>query len=249
MSEATSPPARRHLGLEGTYNVRDIGGYRTLDGRTTRWRTLLRADSLHRVPPAAQTALLTYGVRTVLDLRRADEQQVAPNVFAQTPGVTYHQVSLLRDTPPTRGIQPRPLLDIYRLMLDERQAQMRQALATLASPEGLPAVVHCSAGKDRTGLVIALVLGLVGVPAATIVADYALSAQYLVGPFEDEMRQKAAHRGIPWEWYQAQVICYPEFMQTTLAYLTERYGGPEAYAHTIGLSTTECQRLRQALLE
>ena len=239
----------RHLGLAGTYNVRDIGGYRTADGRTTRWRTLFRADSLHRMPPTAQAMLLEHGVRTVLDLRRSDEQQVAPNVFAGSSAVTYHQVSLLWDTRPGQGIQPRPLLDLYRLMLDERQEQMRQALTTLAAPAGLPAVVHCSAGKDRTGLVIALILGLLGVPAETIVADYALSAEYLVGTFLDEMRQKAAQRAIPWEWYQAQVICSPEFMQETLHYLHERYGGPAAYAQAIGLSEAACQRLRQALVE
>ncbi len=62
---------KRHLRLEGTYNVRDIGGYRTTDGRHTRWRRLLRADSLHRLTPASQAALVDYGVRTVIDLRFA----------------------------------------------------------------------------------------------------------------------------------------------------------------------------------
>lgn len=249
MSESTVPTPPRYLGLEGTYNVRDIGGYRTVDGGTTRWRTLFRADSLHRLLPTAQETLLMHGVRTVLDLRRADEHQVAPTALAHVPNVTYHQISLLPDAPPARGVQPRPLLDLYRLILDERQGQMLLALRTLAAPTALPAVVHCSAGKDRTGLVIALLLSLLGVPPDTIVADYALSAQYLVGTFIDEMRQRAARRGIPWEWYQDQVVCAPEFMQQTLAYLDERYGGPLAYAHTIGLRDPECQRLRQRLVE
>ncbi|MGE3538034.1 MAG: tyrosine-protein phosphatase [Candidatus Tectimicrobiota bacterium] len=249
MSASMPPAPSRHLMLEGTYNVRDIGGYRTREGRTTRWRTLLRADSLHRVSPAAQAMLLEQGIRTVLDLRRADEHQLAPNVFADRPGVTYHQVSLLWDTPPARGVQPRPLPDIYRMLLDERQAQMRQALEALSTPTGLPAVVHCSAGKDRTGLVIALVLGLLDVPPETIIEDYALSAQYLAGPFVDELRQKAASRDIPWEWYQAQVTCYPALMQTTLHYLDEHYGGPQGYAQAIGLSPAACHQLRQVLLE
>ena len=67
------------------------------------------------------------------------------------------------------------------MILDQRQEQLRQTLATLAAPGGFPAIVHCTAGKDRTGLIVALLLGLVGVPAATIVEDYALSSQYLVG--------------------------------------------------------------------
>ena len=249
MQDVTPPTPSRHLGLAGTYNLRDTGGYRTRDGRTTRWHTFFRADSLHRVTPDVQTALLNYGVRTVIDLRRSDEQQAAPNVFADSSAVAYHHVSLLPDTLPPRGVRPRPLLDIYRMILDERQEQLRYTLTTLAGSAGFPAVVHCSAGKDRTGLIVALVLGLLGVPEDSIVVDYALSAQYLVGQFLDEMRQRAEKRGIPWEWYQDQVICSPEFMQTTLQYLNERYGGIRTYVRTIGVSDAECVRLRQTLVE
>ena len=248
MPDATSSTLTRHLGLEGTYNLRDLGGYGTLDGRTTRWRTFFRSDSLHRLPPAAQTTLLDYGVRTVIDLRRSDELHVAPNVFASSPAVTYHQVSLLVDTPPMRGVRPRPLVETYWMILDERQEQLRQALATLAAPEGLPALVHCTAGKDRTGVLVALVLGVVGVPTTTIVEDYALTAQYLVGTYLEEVRQRAARNGIPWEWYQHQVDCHPEFMHTTLQYLEERYGNITTYVRTIGLSDEQCDRLRQALV-
>src|SRR5436309_6252589 len=176
MQHSTTTASTRHLNLEGTYNLRDTGGYRTLDGRAIRWRTFLRSDSLHRLPPVAQTILMGYGVRTVLDLRRSDELHMAPNVFVGSSDVAYHNVSLLTDTPPVRQQAPRPLVDTYRLILDQRQEQLRQALATLAAPGGLPAVVHCTAGKDRTGLIVALVLGLAGVPTTTIVEDYALSA-------------------------------------------------------------------------
>ncbi len=246
-SASSTPP--RHLGLEGTYNLRDTGGYRTLDGRTTRWRTFLRSDSLHRLPHMAQRTLLNYGVRTVVDLRRSDELHVAPNVFAHASEVAYHHVSLLVDTLPDRQVAPRPLLDVYRLILDTRQAQLRQALTTLAAPGGFPAVVHCTAGKDRTGLIVALLLGLAGVPAATIVADYALSAQYLVGPYLEEARQRAAQHSIPWEWFEPQLLCPPEFMQTTLQHLEERHGGIAAYMRRIGLNQEQCAGLRHALVE
>jgi protein-tyrosine phosphatase len=248
MQHSTPPASTRHLNLEGTYNLRDMGGYPTLDGHAVRWRTFFRSDSLHRLPPVAQTTLIGYGVRTVLDLRRSDEVQVAPNVFAGSPDVAYHHVSLLMDTPPIRRQAPQPLTDTYRVILDQRQEQLRQALATLAAPGGLPAVVHCTAGKDRTGLIVALVLGLAGVSAATIVADYALSAQYLVGTYLEEARQRAEKNGVSWEWFQHQVICPPEFMHTTLQYLDERYGGIAAYVHAIGLSDTQCIRLQEVLV-
>jgi protein-tyrosine phosphatase len=196
-----------------------------------------------------QSTLLNYGVRTVIDLRRSDELHIAPNVFANSSEVVYHHVSLLADNLPESKAAPRSLPDVYRMLLEQRQEQLCQTLATLASPTGFPAVVHCTAGKDRTGLVVALLLGLVGVPAATIVADYALSSQYLVGTYLEEARQRAARSGIPWEWFQHQVICPPEFMQTTLQYLDERYGGIAAYVQHIGLSEEQCARLRQALVE
>jgi protein-tyrosine phosphatase len=249
MRHSTTPALTRHLNLEGTYNLRDTGGYPTLDGRAIRWRTFFRADSLHRLPPVAQTTLIGYGIRTVIDLRRSDELQVAPNVFASSSDVAYHHVSLLLDTPPIRRQAPRRLTDTYRIILEQRQEQLRQALATLAAPGGLPALVHCTAGKDRTGLIVALVLGLAGVSTTTIVEDYALSAQYLVGPYLEEARQRAEKNGVSWEWFQHQVICPPEFMRTTLQYLDERYGGIAAYVRAIGLSDTQCTHLQEALVE
>jgi protein-tyrosine phosphatase len=242
----TSEPSR-HLSLPGTYNVRDIGGYRTRDGRTVQWRTFLRADSLHRLPPEAQVTLLDYGVRTVIDLRRSDELQAAPNVFAGSTAVTYCHLSLQVDTPPVPGTPPR-LVDAYRHMLDERQAQICETLQRLAAPEGLPAVVHCTGGKDRTGLIAALVLGLAGVPEDTIVEDYTLSSRYLVGQFLEETRQRALRRGYTWEQYEPLVRCPPEFMHATLQHLNEQYGGIEAYARTIGLGQEQLTRFRGRLL-
>ena len=93
----------------------------------------------------ARTTLLNYGVRTVVDLRRSDELHVAPNVFASSSEVVYHHVSLLADTPPDRNVAPRPLLDVYRMTLDTRQEQLRQALA---APGGFPA--SCTARQGRT---------------------------------------------------------------------------------------------------
>ena len=248
MQRAMPPEPQRHLRLDGTYNVRDIGGYRTHDGRITRWQTLFRADSLHRLPPAAQTMLLDYGLRLVLDLRRSDELQAAPNVFTTSSSVQYLHLSLLTDTLPVVNGDPRPLVDTYRTILDERQAQVYQVLSTLATPGNLPAVLHCTAGKDRTGVIIALVLGLVGVPAATIVADYALTATCLGEPFMEETRQRALLRGYTWEQYKPLVGCPPEYMETTLQYLETQYGGIDAYVRRIGLSEAQFAYLRTALV-
>ena len=186
MTEELAP--RRHLDLDGTYNLRDIGGYVTSDGSVTRWKTLLRSDSLHRLPSASQAALIGYGLRTVIDLRRTYEVDEAPNVFADSLDVRYYRHNLTGDRTPadtttsaaTEEKGSRMLVENYTRYLDLRRAQFVETLATLAAPGALPALVHCAVGKDRTGTITALVLGIARVPAETIAEDYALSARYLL---------------------------------------------------------------------
>ena len=101
-SRSTAMPPdtpQRHLKLAGTYNFRDIGGYPARNGGTTRWRTLLRSDSPHRLSEADRAALVEYGLRTAIDLRQAEELAEAPNVFAASAHVTYRHLPLLNDTP------------------------------------------------------------------------------------------------------------------------------------------------------
>lgn len=247
MHAEANPLAHRHLPLAGTYNVRDIGGYRTNDGRETRWRRFFRADSLHRLTVEAQNTLLGHGLLTVIDLRRSDELEAAPNVFAGSNRITYRHLSLLMDIRPTPGT-PRPLVETYRTILDERQEQVGEVIRFLAAPDSFPAVIHCTAGKDRTGLIVALILGLAGVPEATIIEDYALTAHYLNGAFLDEIRQRALSRGYSWSQYEPLVQCPPEFMHTTLQHVSKRYGGIEPYVRSIGLQADEIEALRHAIV-
>lgn len=241
---AEAPP--RHLPLAGTYNVRDVGGYGTADGRRTRWGALFRADSMHRLPTEVQADLVGSGLRTVVDLRREPEVAAQPNVFATSPDVRYLHLPLLPDRPAERP--PGSLEELYRSILRECQPQLRRVLAVLAEPEALPALVHCTAGKDRTGLIVGLLLALVGVPRQTIAEDYALSATYLVGHYLVEARERALAGGHDWEQYQGYLVCPPELMLRTLDHLDERYGGIDRYALAIGLVEREIDALRDALV-
>lgn len=238
---------KRHLPLDGTYNVRDIGGYSTSHGGMTRWGVFFRADGLHRLTAESQAAFQGHGLKTIIDLRRSNELEAAPNVFANSTDLAYHHLSLLVDELPDVK-NPRPLVEMYQTILDERQDQVRTVLSTFAAPAALPGVVHCTAGKDRTGIIVALILGLLGVPHETIVQDYALTSTYLGDAFVEESKQRALKRGYRWEQYEPLVTCPPENMEATLYHLDRVYGGIEAYVDHIGFTADQVNRLRAALL-
>ena len=236
---------RRHLALEGTLNVRDLGGYDTADGRTTRWRRYLRADGLHQLADAAREELLGLGLRTVVDLRRGSELAERPSVFAATEGVDYRHVDFVGEGPTDPS---QPLLegaertgDIYCQYLEVRRDKVRDTLRALAAPGAVPALFNCAAGKDRTGVTAALLLGLAGVPDEVIAEDYGLSGRFLFHRLEEgdtRTRQEYQEQASP-----------TKAMEIVLDHLNGRYGGFEPFVRAIGLSPEEVSRLRAGLLE
>ena len=228
----------RHLKLPGTRNLRDVGGYPAAGGRRTRWRTLLRTDALDRLPPASQRALLDLGVRQVIDLRWPHELDAAPSVFRASDRVTYRSIPLLQDDPtPYAG-----LAGTYRHMLDARAAQLVDVVRRLLEPGGLPAVIGCAAGKDRTGVAIALLLAVVGVPNETIVEDYVLSAVVFRGPVDDEHL-------VGWRAESVEVEAPPAHMLGALAHLEEAHGGAAQLLRRNGLTDADLTRLVERLTE
>ena len=244
---------RRHLGLEGTYNTRDIGGYATEDGRQTRWGVYLRSDSLHQLSEDDRQRLRAYGLRTVIDLRRSREIHQEVNVFSGSSEVTYYHHNMIGDIPiPERQSPPGVERTerkrwSYSVVLDKRKAEVRDTLGLLANPEVLPAVVHCAGGADRTGLITALTLGLVGVPAETIAEDYALTARFNL-PRHLEKSPDLDRDTYTWEDFQADT-CSAEVMLGVLRDLDLRYCGVEGYARHIGVEPDQIANLRQALVE
>jgi protein-tyrosine phosphatase len=245
--EVEQSTLERHLKLEGTHNLRDVGGYLTTDGRITRWRRLLRADGMHRLTEEAQRTLLATGLRTIIDLRRPRETEHQPNVFATATTVRYRHMPLYQVV--MGDHDERTLGEIYRWIVDECQPQIAAVIRLLAEPDALPGLVHCTAGKDRTGVIIALLLGAVNVPAETIIADYTISAENLRGAFTEETRQRVAAAGLNWATYQRLLISPEEFMHDLLAYLDTQYGGVQPYLRTIGIDGEELAILRDMLTE
>ena len=242
----------RHLPIEGTYNIRDLGGYAARDGQT-RWRQILRADTLHRLRDAGVAQLVDQGVRTVIDLRHEHELSTAANPLSRSPDVAYRNISLFDQlTPPGAGSDPeRPtnvLLELYKLALAERQTAIRDVFATMAdAPEGL-VLFHCTAGKDRTGIIAALLLAAHGVDRQTIEQDYAVTAR-MIAPMIEELIAGAMARGADIESFKLLLGSEPETMAAFLDHLELAYGGAEAYLECAGVTAEQRARLRTRFVE
>lgn len=244
---------RRHLPLPGTINVRDVGGYPAADGRWTRWRTLLRADALHRLDDSGRAALAEIGLRTVVDLREDYEVERAPDALGDLP-VEVARLRLLssggRSAPVRGGTAAPPTLEmVYDYLIDNAGRALAAAVSRLAVPGALPAVVHCSAGKDRTGLVTALVLDLVGVPDEVISQDYALTGEYLNPERTDALEQVAASSGLREMGLSDELFASPpELILASLARVRDTHGDARGYLVHHGASKEELDRLAAALL-
>jgi len=241
---AVMEPDRRLL-LEGIINLRDVGGYATTDGRYTRWRTLFRSGCVDRLSTTGQDWLIEAGLRTVIDLRDDEETASRPNVFADSARVRYRRVPLFDEPLPDE--LPPPLEVGYWRMLEQRHARVRAVFEALVEPGALPALIQCHAGKDRTGMVVALILAAVGVPHATVAADYALSAECLGAEFLDETRTWFEARGWSWDEYAHLSSSPAKLMLDVLAGVDSRYGGVPAYLASIGVHPADVEALRQRL--
>jgi protein-tyrosine phosphatase len=239
----------RVVRLAGTRNLRDLGGYATVDGRRTRWRTLFRSDCLDKLDVTGQAWLEDNGLRTVIDLRDDSEVRDYPNVFAApvSTSITYRRLALWNDPPPP-GLEPN-LHEGYRREIDLVGDRMCAVVRALAEPGVVPALIHCAAGKDRTGLVVALVLGAVGVPNATIAQDYALSSACLGPEYLEEYHQWVMDRGLDWSRWSHLFETPPERMLKTLDYIDSRFGSLLAFLQCHGLDSDRVATLRELLTE
>jgi protein-tyrosine phosphatase len=236
----------RHLPVKGTFNVRDLGGYPTPAG-STQWRRILRSDGLHRLDDEGMGALIEAGVTTVIDLRHEGELATQPNPFSANPRVVYHNVSLFDQLAPNAEHTGDALYSLYTQALAERQDAIRQVLTIIAdAPEGT-VLFHCTAGKDRTGIVAALTLAIAGVETALILEDYALT-KTMIAPMIQDILDSATARGINVSAMMPLLGCEPETMSATITHLGETYGTVEAYLKLIGMPDETIARLRARLM-
>ncbi len=243
----------RVIALDGCCNFRDLGGYVGADGRRLRWRWLFRADGLHRLTAADLDALAAFGLRTVIDLRSHDEVVERGRIEWPTPDLAWHHLPMMDVLPPREEFQewisPSVVADQYMAILDQGRPAVAAAVGRLADQDAYPAVYHCMAGKDRTGILTAIVLGLLGVADEDIVADYALSQRGMERMLE-RLRAEQPDRLAEIEGSAAAIVgSHPETMQGFLDRFRARHGSFGAYASgVLGLAGAP-GALRRHLLE
>ncbi|MBX3024699.1 tyrosine-protein phosphatase [bacterium] len=238
----------RTIDLEGCLNFRDLGGYPTADGRAVRWRQVFRSDALHHLT-RQDVAHLREEIRlgTVIDLRSTAELRSEGRGPLAHEAVAFHHLPLFDGQSVKSAPSEMTLTDRYFLLAQFAQEPIGRVVTALAASDA-PAVYHCAAGKDRTGVVSAVLLGLLGVPDAVIVADYAATKENLDAIVERLMATKGYYEmlsALPPDTMHAE----PETMAGLLTRLREAYGSMRDYARAAGVSDEALDGLRARLLE
>ncbi|MGW7364401.1 tyrosine-protein phosphatase [Streptomyces sp. NPDC054841] len=238
----------RHIGFDRLHNFRDLGGYRSADGRTVAWGRLYRADSLGKLQGADWDRFLQLGIRTVVDLRYPWEIEAKGKV-PEAERFTYANLSIEHRPYDQASIDPavdpwRFLADRFAEVTEDGFAEIRQAIELIAEDEG-PLVFHCTSGKDRTGLIAALVLTLLDVSEEQILADFALTELATEGLTAD-WRAANPDRVLKWPAYGRAPA---EIMELVFAGLSARYGSVHGYLKDrVGITDDVVTRLRARLL-
>ena len=244
------PAPERRIPLTGPLNFRDLGGYDTVDGRRVRWRRLFRSDALSPVT-TDDARLLTeeLGLLAVVDLRTGRELARDGRGGLADVALHYHHVPLFEDvSPDPDGPWTRSLHEAYAHMLDQSAGRIRDALSAVAAEVAEhPTVFHCTAGKDRTGIVAALVLALLGVSDEDIVADYVLTQEVM--PEMIERFPRRALRGSEGPRFPSPILrAEADTMRETLSVLAEDYGSAAGWAERAAVDPAVVTTLCTALL-
>lgn len=242
---------QRLIDLDGCLNFRDLGGYPTADGRKLRWRQLFRSDGLHHLSAGDVTRLRDdLRVSDVVDLRSTSELEQDGQGPLTAERVRFHHLPLFDGDVRDRAAEASDLAtlaDRYFLLAEFAREPIARCITVLAEARG-PAVYHCAAGKDRTGVISAVLLGILGVRDDIIVADYAASRENLDAIIERLLASKGYQdmlAALPPDTMHAE----PETMITLLARVREKYGSMRDYARAAGVTDPTLAHLETRVLE
>jgi protein-tyrosine phosphatase len=238
--------------LTGAYNFRDLGGYPTDGGGATRWKQLYRSDTLHDLTDTDLATLRELGLKTVIDLRTAVELETVGRDPLLGDDVAYLHLSVIQEAVSTDPVAWPPLADldlafVYLRWLESSPRAFVEALTALGRPESYPGVFHCAAGKDRTGVLAALVLEILGVEKKIIAEDYALTATHLDAILiRQRNNPETARRMIEApQLFTAESQTMEKFLDD----LYETHGGARNWALASGVSAEDIDALTSTLIE
>jgi protein-tyrosine phosphatase len=250
---------QRHVLLEGSLNLRDLGGYASGDGRRIRTGCVFRSDELHALTDTDLEVVGALGIRVVFDLRNADERTARPNRLPL-------DIELLERASPSTTVETRtteeqialnelPTPDdvyfatVYVDLLDRLGPELRTILERAVEAPTRPFLFHCAAGKDRTGIAAAVLLGVLGVSDDVILDDYELTSKYFTPRKLDALAAALAEQGIPVERLRPLLEARRPVLAATLRHIHEQWGGFEVYARDhLAVGADLPDRLRAALL-
>src|SRR4051794_20255693 len=252
----------RLVALEGALNWRDLGGYETVDGRVTRWDRVYRADGLDQLTDADLDVIAELGIKLVIDFRVDREVDEHPSRLPDHPELRRQRLPIGGDEVEGRSILEtiragdlktytvEEMAGVYERLLEQAAMSFGEVIIHATDPANLPMVFHCTAGKDRTGLMAMLLLGALGVSDDDIVADYELTTRYrsnkrlaILGPELEKV-------GVDIESVRPFLTAQAPVMAATLAKLHADHGSIEEFlVSSGGVTGATIEQLRASLLE
>jgi protein-tyrosine phosphatase len=259
-SESFSDP-RRHISLSGAYNVRDLGGYATADGRRVRWGRVYRGGALNVATSNDIANLIGRGLRVICDFRSGPERASAPNLWAAKHGIEMWGLAdsdtvgdsrdLLEGSVSTVEQTRALMIRTYERIPFDHGPSYAAAFSRIARGK-LPLLFHCSAGKDRSGVAAGLLLTMLGVARDDILADYLLSARVqerIEQCFVADPRHEKAVRNSARAWAPL-MESDPRYLDAMFRAVEVRCGSARAYFETnLGIDATAMASLRREMLE
>lgn len=235
----------RRLPLKTTYNTRELGGYHNKKGQITNWQAFIRSDDISFLNGSDITYVKEYGVKTVIDLRSIEERREIGYPLSLAPGVACLHIPLNAEavtdaTKVIRADRTKFLPTFYIQCLEEKEKIKAILTAvSIAGPGGI--LFHCAAGKDRTGIVAMLILGLAEVSRADILSDYEVTYGYI-----KSNPKFLEHTSL---FPQELLFSKREYLEKTLDYIDKIYGGIVPYLVSTGLTNQQLSAIKSRFLK
>lgn len=234
----------RLLKVKSVKNIRDLGGYETQEGYFTKAHKYIRSSAPTKVTKEDLQYIKDYGIKVAIDLRGDFEVKMAKSVFVDDKDIEYIHIDLFDN--PGASLVPdnkefKDMGDLYMIMLDQLQKRIYEVFKVFLNHPYDGILFHCSAGKDRTGVISALLLDLAGCHEYDIVKDYAESFENNQEIYEELL--KVTPNG-----NEQFLLSQPLYMMKMLNHLRENYGSAKNYLCTIGFSEEEVEDLKNIVI-